>query len=158
MDCRYGTFDTAGDSIFDPFATQVDRPDPSIANFAFVLQQTGKEPHHESIDRNGLLAMQMSLWTAGVVVLTLLVNAPLIPLLLKWTGLTEVSPVKAKIRAKAARAFTRYTQNAVTELKNDEDEMLRGNIFENKHLPCANRFSQESFAHSWPSWAFLAFL
>ncbi len=68
----------------------------------------------------------MSLWTAGIVVLTLLVNAPLIPVLLKWTGLSQVSPVKAKIRAKAARAFTRYTQNAVKELKNDEDEMLRG--------------------------------
>lgn len=73
-----------------------------------------------------LMLLQMSMWTAGIVVMTLLVNAPLIPLLLKWTGLSQVSPVKAKIRAKAARAFTRYTQNAVKELKNDEDEMLRG--------------------------------
>ncbi|DBA77107.1 hypothetical protein WJX77_005031 [Trebouxia sp. C0004] len=73
-----------------------------------------------------LQTAQMSMWTAGIVVMTLLVNAPLIPLLLKWTGLSQVSPVKAKIRAKAARAFTRYTQNAVKELKNDEDEMLRG--------------------------------
>ena len=68
----------------------------------------------------------MSAWTAGVVVLTLLINAPLIPLVLKWTGLSQVSPVKAKIRAKAARAFARYTQNAIKELQNDEDEMLRG--------------------------------
>ena len=68
----------------------------------------------------------MSLWTAGIVVMTLLVNAPLIPLLLKWTGLSQVTPVKAKIRAKAARAFSRYTDNAVEDLKNDEDEMLRG--------------------------------
>ena len=66
------------------------------------------------------------MWTAGIVVMTLLVNAPLIPLLLKWTGLSQVSKVKAKIRAKAARAFTRYTENAVDDLKNDEDEMLRG--------------------------------
>ena len=79
----------------------------------------------ESQDIN-LVLVQMSMWTAGIVVMTLLVNAPLIPLLLKWTGLSQVSPVKAKIRAKAARAFTRYTQNAVKELKNDEDEMLRG--------------------------------
>ena len=68
----------------------------------------------------------MSAWTAGVVVLTLLINAPMIPLVLKWTGLSQVSPVKAKIRAKAARAFTRYTSNAINELRNDEDEMLRG--------------------------------
>lgn len=73
-----------------------------------------------------IMLLQMSMWTAGIVVMTLLVNAPLIPLLLKWTGLSQVSPVKAKIRAKAGRAFTRYTQNAVKELKNDEDEMLRG--------------------------------
>ena len=76
----------------------------------------------------GLLLLQMSMWTAGIVVMTLLVNAPLIPVLLKWTGLSQVSPVKAKIRAKAARAFTRFTQNAVKELKNDEDEMLRGEL------------------------------
>lgn len=62
--------------------------------------------------------------------LTLLINAPMIPLVLKWTGLSQVSPVKAKIRAKAARAFTRYTANAIIELRNDEDEMLRG-----KHSP-----------------------
>ena len=74
-----------------------------------------------------LTPLQISMWTAGIVVLTLLVNAPLIPMLLKWTGLSQVSPVKAKIRAKAARAFSRYTENAVDELKNDEDEMLRGN-------------------------------
>ena len=68
------------------------------------------------------------MWTAGIVVMTLLVNAPLIPLLLKWTGLSQVSKVKTKIRAKAARAFSRYTENAVDELKNDEDEMLRGKL------------------------------
>ena len=58
--------------------------------------------------------------------MTLLINAPLIPMVLKWTGLSQVSPVKAKIRAKAARAFIRYTENAVKELQNDQDEMLRG--------------------------------
>lgn len=77
-----------------------------------------------------MLEVQISMWTAGIVVMTLLVNAPLIPLLLKWTGLSQVSKVKAKIRAKAARAFTRYTENAVEELKNDEDEMLRGKLAE----------------------------
>lgn len=66
------------------------------------------------------------MWTAGIVVMTLLVNAPLIPLLLNWTGLSQVSKVKAKIRAKAARAFSRFTENAIDELKKDEDEMLRG--------------------------------
>ena len=45
--------------------------------------------------------------------------------------------MKAKFRAKAARAFTRYTQNAVTELKNDEDKMLKEvNLCRKKHEPC----------------------
>ena len=38
--------------------------------------------------------MQLALWTAGIVVLTLLVNAPLMPYLLKWTNLNNASPVK----------------------------------------------------------------
>ena len=92
-----------------------------LQNIDYILHCTSLVSH----DIN-LVSIQMSMWTAGIVVMTLLVNAPLIPLLLKWTGLSQVSPVKAKIRAKAARAFTRYTQNAVKELKNDEDEMLRG--------------------------------
>ena len=39
--------------------------------------------------------MQLALWTAGIVVLTLLVNAPLMPYLLKWTDLSSASLVKA---------------------------------------------------------------
>jgi hypothetical protein len=39
---------------------------------------------------------QLALWTAGIVVLTLLVNAPLMPYLLRWTNLSGASPVKAR--------------------------------------------------------------
>lgn len=70
--------------------------------------------------------LQITLWTAGIVVLTLLVNAPLMPVLLKWTGLAKVSPVKRRIRAKAARALQRYAVQALQELQADQDEMLRG--------------------------------
>ena len=69
---------------------------------------------------------QIALWTAGVVVLTLIVNAPLLPILVDWTGLAEVSAVKARIRAKAVRALLRYTKAAIYDLQHDEDEMLRG--------------------------------
>jgi len=61
-----------------------------------------------------------------VVILTLLINAPLLPLLIEWTGLAEISSVKGDIRAKAARAVLRYTKTAIHDLKHDEDEMLRG--------------------------------
>ena len=70
--------------------------------------------------------LQITLWTAGIVVLTLLVNAPLMPVLLRWTGLAKVSPVKRRIRAKAARALQRYAVQALQELQADQDEMLRG--------------------------------
>ena len=61
-----------------------------------------------------------------MVVLTLVVNAPLLPILVDWTGLAEVSAVKARIRAKAVRALLRYTKAAIYDLQHDEDEMLRG--------------------------------
>ena len=66
------------------------------------------------------------LWTSGIVVLTLLVNAPLIPPLLSYTNLTAVPPVKLRMRSKAARAMLRFAQNAVADLKGEQDEMLRG--------------------------------
>ena len=71
---------------------------------------------------------QLALWTAGIVVLTLVINAPMIPKLVEWTGLAEISPVKVRIRAKAIRALERYTQAAIHDLQHDEDEMLRGRV------------------------------
>ena len=68
----------------------------------------------------------MVLWTAGVVVLTLVCNAPLIPPLLAYTGLTDVPPVKMRMRSKAARSLLRFTQHALQDLRQEEDEMLRG--------------------------------
>lgn len=38
----------------------------------------------------------------------------------------ETGSLKARMRAKAARALVRYTQSAIEDLKGDEDEMLRG--------------------------------
>ena len=38
--------------------------------------------------------MQIVLWTSGIVVLSLLINAPLTPVLLRWTGLTDISGIK----------------------------------------------------------------
>lgn len=70
--------------------------------------------------------VQMVLWTAGVVVLTLVCNAPLIPPLLAYTGLTDVPPVKMRMRSKAARSLLRFTQHALQDLRQEEDEMLRG--------------------------------
>ena len=70
--------------------------------------------------------MQLVLWTAGVVVLTLIVNAPIIPPLVGRLGLLDVAPVKRRMRAKAARALLRFSRHAVHDLQQDPDEMLRG--------------------------------
>ena len=120
MDSTGGSADPSYNCPFDSYGVEVDRPQPTVlAKGKCSLKMFLPTPSCHCL-------LQMSAWTAGVVVLTLLINAPLIPMVLKWTGLSQVSPVKAKIRAKAARAFTRYTENAVKELQNDQDEMLRG--------------------------------
>ncbi|PSC69954.1 Sodium hydrogen exchanger 7 [Micractinium conductrix] len=76
--------------------------------------------------QGGLVAAQMGLWTGLFVLSTLLVNAPTIPALLRFTRLNQVSLVKLRIREKAKRALLRYTATAIQDLKADEDEMLRG--------------------------------
>ena len=73
--------------------------------------------------------LQIALWTSGIVLLTLLINAPFIPKLLDWTGLVQLSPTKAKMHAKAVRAFIRHTKTLIQDLQNNEDELLRGERF-----------------------------
>ena len=45
---------------------------------------------------SNFLRLQIVLWTSGIVVLSLLINAPLIPLLLRLTGLCDISAIKVK--------------------------------------------------------------
>ena len=45
---------------------------------------------------SNILTLQIVLWTSGIVVLSLLINAPLIPLLLRLTGLCDISAIKVK--------------------------------------------------------------
>lgn len=69
-----------------------------------------------------------------MVLLTLLINAPILPRLIEWTGLAEISSVKYDLRAKAVRAVLRYTKTAIHDLQHDEDEMLRGKSL----MPCSH--------------------
>lgn len=53
--------------------------------------------------------LQIVLWTSGIVVLSLLINAPLIPLLLKWTGLCNISAIKvSRLALSAEQAIDQY--------------------------------------------------
>ena len=90
------------------------------------------------IEHDGGQCLQLVLWTSGVVVLTLLVNAPLIPPLLTRTGLTDVPSVKLRMRSKAARALLRFAQNAISDLQQEQDEMLRGKRSETRACVCLN--------------------
>jgi NhaP-type Na+/H+ or K+/H+ antiporter len=56
---------------------------------------------------NEPFASQVGLWTALMVLSTLIVNAPLVPAALKATGLVHVTPLKRQIRGKCKRALAR---------------------------------------------------
>lgn len=58
--------------------------------------------------------------------LTLLINAPAIPWLLRITGLDKVSKLQQESRVKAQQAFLHFTKTLISQLKKDKDEMLRG--------------------------------
>lgn len=58
--------------------------------------------------------------------MTLVINAPLLPWLIEKTGLSKIASVKRRMRAKAKRALVRFTDSAIEDLKDADDEMLRG--------------------------------
>ena len=63
----------------------------------YVLNLTGCRPllPIEQFSQVGL-TVQIVLWTSGIVVLSLLINAPLIPLLLRLTRLCDISAIKVE--------------------------------------------------------------
>ena len=104
----------------------------SSCDDADTLQQV--KPHNRAamlmcISRVRLLCVassQIALWTAGFVVMTLVINAPMLPWVMRKTGLAAIASVKRRMRAKAVRALVRFTAAAIEDLKDDQDEMLRG--------------------------------
>lgn len=88
-----------------------------------------------------LVTAQLVFWSSGFVLLTLLINAPLMPTFMKWTGLVEQSKAGKTVRAKARRALLRFTAAAIKDLKEDDDEILRGVDW--KHVEAYTDLSQE---------------
>ena len=66
------------------------------------------------------------LFTVVFVLLTLLVNAPMLTYVLKWTGLSVVPKQHVKMRAKAVHLLAKHTEQILKEMRDDDDEMLRG--------------------------------
>jgi hypothetical protein len=69
---------------------------------------------------------QVVFWTAGFVMLTLLINAPLLPWVLRVTGLSAIPPKQLARRRRAVEALAEHTRAAVEQLRGEEDEMLTG--------------------------------
>lgn len=69
---------------------------------------------------------QSALWVCGFVLLTLLINAPGIPFLLKICGLETLSPLQIKYRKKSEDALNEYTQSTLEEMKSDSLTVVHG--------------------------------
>eukprot|EP00879_Flechtneria_rotunda_P004544 GHRR01004799.1.p1 GENE.GHRR01004799.1~~GHRR01004799.1.p1 ORF type:complete len:1688 (+),score=648.93 GHRR01004799.1:153-5216(+) len=68
----------------------------------------------------------MVFWTAGFVLLTLLINAPLLPTVLRLTGLSVVPPKQITRRQRAVAALAEHTAVVLDQLRDAEDELLAG--------------------------------
>ena len=66
------------------------------------------------------------LWSSAFVLLTLLINAPLIGPVMRWTGLSAVTAEKMRGRRAALAALRQFTRSVVEELKHDKGEFLQG--------------------------------
>ncbi|KAK9866895.1 hypothetical protein WJX84_006646 [Apatococcus fuscideae] len=100
-----------------------------------------------SVQQDRVVVSQIGLWTAGIVLLTLLINAPLIRPCLSWLGLDHVPSTQANIRAKAIQALLTYSDRAIHDLQRDDHEMLRGVDWSNvtSYVDC-----REQLAHLLP--------
>eukprot|EP00878_Enallax_costatus_P002544 GHUV01002726.1.p1 GENE.GHUV01002726.1~~GHUV01002726.1.p1 ORF type:complete len:958 (+),score=224.31 GHUV01002726.1:205-3078(+) len=68
----------------------------------------------------------MVFWTAGFVLLTLLINAPLLPTVLRLTGLSKVPEKQLARRQRAVAALGEHTATVLEQLRDAEDELLAG--------------------------------
>lgn len=69
---------------------------------------------------------QAALFTAGVVLLSLVLYAPLLLPLVTTLKLNKATPAKRLMHRRARAAVAAYTKQALTDLQHDDDEMLRG--------------------------------
>eukprot|EP00798_Chlamydomonas_sp_ICE-L_P021081 gene21081-27964_t len=93
-----------------------------------VLTYEAEEDTERSIEER-TVAAQMGLFTSGFVLLTLCVNGPLITPLMSFLGLNGTSETKLQVRRRTRRALLKYTETAIAELKQQQQEsaaMLRG--------------------------------
>ncbi|KAI8472713.1 MAG: Sodium/hydrogen exchanger family-domain-containing protein [Monoraphidium minutum] len=69
---------------------------------------------------------ELVFWTAGFVLLTLVINAPLLPWVLRVTGLGAIPEKQLARRRRAVAALAEHSAAAMLQLKGEEEEMLTG--------------------------------
>ncbi|KAL4547435.1 hypothetical protein Ndes2526B_g06687 [Nannochloris sp. 'desiccata'] len=87
---------------------------------------TGTRLSIANADEAALVNADISLWASAFVVLTLVINGPMIAPVLRWLKLNVVPKEKMKMRARAKRALCRFTDQQISELRDDDDEFLQG--------------------------------
>lgn len=92
-----------------------------------MAMQIASEAYGKDVDpTTGKIIAQIVTWASSFVLLTLLVNAPSLPWLLKTFGLLEQSEAKKKVVNRVTKALEQKTRQIIQDLKADEDEMFRG--------------------------------
>ena len=66
------------------------------------------------------------LWVATFVLLTLLINAPMMSKVMEWTGLGKVTDEKVAARRQALQELEEFTKGIVRQLGEEKDEFLQG--------------------------------
>lgn len=85
-----------------------------------------EQAHDVGLNTESRITAQIVTWTSSFVLLTLIVNAPTLPAVLKKFGLLDIPMPKKRMMKKARKALKKKTKEIVSDLKADEDELLRG--------------------------------
>ena len=90
-----------------------------------VVLDMGTEGSIRDPEKMNAVKSALVLWTAGVVLCTLLINAPALPFILRVTGLTKVSLLTLQSRDKARQQFLKYTDDSITCMQQNADERMQ---------------------------------
>lgn len=90
-----------------------------------VVLDMGNDGGVRDPEKMNAVKSALVMWTAGVVLCTLLINAPALPFILRVTGLTKVSLLTLQSRDKARQQFLRFTQDCITGMQQNADERMQ---------------------------------
>lgn len=121
--------------IFKLMGTSVSLPECAFATVAglrgsLTLIMAADFIIHSDFYSGGPVAeanFDVVLWASAFVLLSLLINAPLIAPVMRWTGLSRISPEKVRGRRRALEELRTFTAQSIAELKQQQDgEFLQG--------------------------------